>query len=269
MRRPTFALALLALALACLFAAPLEGQHPEIHAKHFLHGYPTGVPETNDLVVRDVYALSSNDGRRMADWVAYRLTHRTVDGPALSRRWRVDPWLEPEERLDPRDYLGAHDELGVDRGHLAPLAAFRGTLAGHQTNYLSNVTPQRSALNQGPWRRMEEAVRDLARQDTVHVMTGPLFERDMPELPEAGDPHAVPSGFWKIVAMDASGGPRVMAVVMEQEIARDADYCDRRVSVDEIEARSGLDFFWELDAEREEALEDDRGSEELAGRLGC
>lgn len=258
-----------ALALAFVLALPLQGQHPEIHSPHFLHGYPAGVPETNDLIVRDIYALSSNDDRKMADWVAYRLDHRSVDGPSIQRRWKEDPWLGPDETLDPDDYSGAHGELGVDRGHQAPLAAFRGTLLGNQTNYLSNITPQRSALNQGPWRELEDAVRELALRDTVHVMTGPLYEREMPELPGADEPHQVPSGYWKIVALDGSDGVRVVAVVMEQDTPRGADYCDHRASVDEVEARSGLDFFWELEDGREDALEAGDGSESLAGRLGC
>lgn len=38
-----------------------EDQNPEIHSEHFLHGYPADAPATNDLVIRDSYALSSND----------------------------------------------------------------------------------------------------------------------------------------------------------------------------------------------------------------
>lgn len=264
MRRAT-----LTIAFACLVVAPLEAQHPEIHTKHFLHGYPAGVPETNDLVVREIYALSSNDERKIADWVAYRLTHRTVNGPSFGRRWRADPWLDQEERLSPADYEDAHAALNVDRGHLAPLAGFRGTLEAHKTNYLSNVAPQRSALNRGPWRELEAAVRELAREDTVHVMTGPLYEREMPDLPDADDPHEVPSGFWKIVALDLPDGLHVMAVLLDQKASRDADYCERRVSVDEVETRTGLDFFWELSDEQESAVEAGPGSGDLARRLGC
>lgn len=260
----------LTTALACVLvlAAPLRGQGREIHSEHFLHGPPAGAPATNDLVVRDVYALSSNDDRKMADWVAYRIHHRTVEGPAVRRRWRPDPWLDGDETLERDDYSGAHAELDVDRGHQAPLASFRGTLKAHQTNYLSNVTPQRSSLNQGPWRELEEVVRDVARRDTVHVMTGPLYERDMPELPEADEPHQVPSGYWKIAALETSDGVEAVAVVMDQETPRGSDHCAHRVTVAEVEERSGLDFFHRLD-DRGDGGGEVRTSEELAERLGC
>lgn len=253
-----------AFALAFVLAVPVQGQDREVHSEHFLHGPPAGAPGTNDLVVRDIYALSNNEDRKMADWVAYRIHHRTVEGPAIQRRWRPDPWLDGDERLERDDFDEAHGGLGVDRGHQAPLASFRGTLKADQTNYLSNVTPQRSALNRGPWRELEEAVRDVARRDTVHVVTGPLYEREMPELPEADEPHAVPSGYWKVVALDGSDGVEAVAVVMDQETLRGSDYCGHRVPVEEVEERSGLDVFPRLgDGEAVEA------SEELAGRLDC
>ena len=34
---------------------------PEIHCKHFFYGYPEGTSTTNDLIIRDGYALLSND----------------------------------------------------------------------------------------------------------------------------------------------------------------------------------------------------------------
>jgi len=52
--------------------------YPEIHCKHFFYGYPTGTPQSNDLIIRDIYALSSNDDTKLADWVAYRLDKETI-----------------------------------------------------------------------------------------------------------------------------------------------------------------------------------------------
>src|SRR5438128_1026565 len=47
----------------------------EIFCKHFLHGQPNStVPNDNDLVIRDCYALSNNAKTKFADWVAFRLT---------------------------------------------------------------------------------------------------------------------------------------------------------------------------------------------------
>ena len=59
--------------------AQIPDAPPEIHCKHFIYGYPLGTPASNDLIIRNIYALSSNDERKFADWVAYRLDEKTIE----------------------------------------------------------------------------------------------------------------------------------------------------------------------------------------------
>lgn len=248
---------------------PLSSQtpHPEIHSPHFLYGYPVGAPPTNDLIIRPIYALSSNDSTKFADWVAYRIDPSTVTGPSVDRDWDPDPWLTEDETLEPDDYDDAHAQLGTDRGHQAPLAAFRGTGLAQQTNYLSNITPQRSPLNQGPWRELEDAVRTLAEDDSVYVLTGPLYEDDMPSLPQADEGHRVPSGYWKVVATKNDSAMDWAAFIMNQNLQRRADYCDQRVSINDVEARARLNFFHLLPKPSEDVLESSSHGNVLS--LGC
>lgn len=229
----------------------------EVHTKHTPYGLPVGTPATNDLVVRDVYALSSNDATKFADWVAFRVDAETIEAEeSTSRQWRPDPWLDDAETLEPGDYRGAYDALGVDRGHQAPLATLRGTGAWEETNYLSNITPQRSALNQGPWRLLEERVRDLiGAYEAAYVATGPLYERTMPSLPGADEGHRVPSGYWQVVLVEGEGGLRAAAFVMDQDTPRSAPVLDGLTTIDEVERRSGLDLFAALPDAAEAGLE--------------
>ena len=145
------------------------------------------------------------------------------------------------------------------RAHQAPLASFKGTPSWRDTNYLSNITPQKAALNQGPWKKLEDAVRDLVETwTTVWVMTGPLYERSMDELPEADEDHTVPSGYWKIVAIGDPTDPdsvKAVAFIMDQDTPRDADFIDFIVAISDIQDRSGLDFFWEMPDNEETDLE--------------
>ncbi|MCB2156748.1 DNA/RNA non-specific endonuclease [bacterium] len=237
---------------------------PEIHCKHFFHGYPAGTPATNDLIIRDIYAMSTNDDTKFADWVAYRLDRATVYGNVKTQRnWKPDPWLDPDETLEPDDYRGAFAELHTDRGHQAPLAAFKGTPYWEETNYLSNITPQRSDLNQGVWVELEGYVRDLALSNTVYIMTGPVFEREMPSMPGADEPHRVPSGYWKIVcvANDKGMPQQGAAFFFDQETPRNSPLSDHVTTIDEIEQRTGLDFLWELDDPMEDAIERDANAD--------
>lgn len=173
----------------------------------------------------------------------------------------TDPWLDEDETLEhkPDDYAGANDALDVDRGHQAPLASFKGTTFWAYTNYYSNITPQMSDLNQGPWGKIEDTERGLAEDGAVvYVITGPLYERDMPPLPNADEPHRVPSGYWKVVATQSGDGYDsiwIAAFIFDQETPGDADPLDYQVTVDEVESRARLDVMWELPDEVEEGIE--------------
>lgn len=191
----------LAAAVAIVAGPAAAHDLGELHTFHCLHGCPIGTPDIDDIVVREIYTLASNDITKVADWVAYRVTPDSI-GPSGDRNWAADSWLAEDETLEPDDYDGASEALGIDRGHQAPLAAFSGTPFKQQTNILSNITPQGSGMNQAPWQRLEGRENDLARTENVavYVVTGPLFERMMPPLPHANERHRVPSGYWKVIA---------------------------------------------------------------------
>jgi endonuclease G, mitochondrial len=229
------------LLLLAAWAVPVAAaaQNPEVHTFHCLHSCPTGTPASNDLVVRERYTLSSNDATKFADWVAYRITAQSLGGG--NRSWRADPWLDPSETLEPDDYAGV-GAVQIDRGHQAPLASLGGGGLAAETNFLSNITPQKAPLNQNPWRLLEDAERALLRSGRVpvFVLTGPLYEAPRPPLPGADEPHRVPSGYWKVV-MTEDG--RLSAFIMAQDLPRSALYCDQRATLDEVERRSGLRLF--------------------------
>ena len=143
---------------------------------HLPYGVPEGTPQTNDFIVRDIYCLSSNDHTKFADYVAYRLDLETISGDSNQQRiWQSDPDINPNETLEPPDYRGAYNALGTDRGHLAPLASFRG-VNWQQTNYLSNIAPMQSTLNRGTWANLEDYERDIVRQyGEAYIITGTYY----------------------------------------------------------------------------------------------
>jgi endonuclease G len=60
-----------------------------------------GKQSSNDLIIRDIYALSSNDETKLADWVASRLDKETVTGEVDTPRiWNADPWLAADTLSD-------------------------------------------------------------------------------------------------------------------------------------------------------------------------
>ena len=255
--------------ITAVLAMPAAAQ--EIHADLCLHGCPSGSPATNDIIIRDIYILSSNDITKFADWVAYRVTKSTI-GATAERNWKPDPLLAENETLEPKDYKGAYTTLSTDRGHQVPLASFTSTPNWELTNYLSNITPQKSALNRGVWLKLESAVRKLAEKpttDVVYVLTGPLYQQGMPVLPNADESHLIPSSYWKIVITEKNGIIKLASFIFDQETERKVSFCEERfiTSVRRIEFDTGLNFFHALEAARQNELES--GLNTLLADLGC
>lgn len=263
MIRPAVKLGPLLGALLALAApAALLADEAEIHTFHCLHGCPMGAAETNDLVVREIYTLSSNDLTKFADWVAYRVTKDSI-GPSEGRAWKPDPWLADPETLEPNDYDGAPAQLKIDRGHQAPLASFSGTPHAAATNFLSNITPQKADLNQGSWVRLETKERELAQgtgNPAVFVLTGPLYEREMEGMAKANEPHRVPSGYWKVVAVESGSTLRLTGFIFDQMTPKGENHCNKRETIPEIERRATLRLFPRLKS---------RTFQKLDSQLGC
>lgn len=264
-----------ALAAGLLLLGVAPTQAAELHTPHCLYGCPTvGLAASTDIIVRSDYTLASNDETKFADWVAYRVTPAMFGGNR-PRNWAADPLLAPDETLEPEDYTGAHAALGTDRGHMAPLATFGGTQRWETVNYLSNITPQSSALNQGPWRVLEDAIREAAERNPaleLYVVTGSAYNGDFGTLPQADEPHRIPTAFWKLVAapsVDERGRTRIeaMAFLLGQDAARGDHYCSFATDLIRLQTAAGMTFFHGLDARPDIRVIDD--SALLRGALGC
>ena len=253
--KTTFVLAVLTLMSAA-----------QTYAANCVYGCPTG--KSGQTIERPIYTLHNNSSTKFANWVAYKVTQNTIDGPSRTRTWKADPNINSAYTLEPADYTDAAAVLGTDRGHQVPLAAFSNTAHWAMTNYLSNITPQSANLNQGAWVKLETAVRNLARtgQD-VYVVTGPLYEWYFGTLPGADESHTIPSGYFKVVITDNSGWVEASAFIMEQNLSRSASFCPREVTINQVESRAGLNIMPSLPSYKEPAVEGQVGG--LKAELGC
>ncbi|MDI5919922.1 DNA/RNA non-specific endonuclease [Halomonas sp. LR5S13] len=202
----------------------------------------------------DGFLVGWSDVRVNPLWVSY-LLHDVEDPnagprPGFQRDWRA---LWP---ISPDSYFGS----GYDRGHLAPnyaIAAVHGSAAQRDTFLMSNMSPQRPDLNRRLWQRLEEVVMDrfVPRFGTLQVITGPVFPASFRDnvLNRVGLVE-VPEAFYKILVVPGEE-PRALAFLMPQRVAGDESLDDFLVSIDELEARTGLDFFPQLPKAAAVALE--------------
>jgi endonuclease G len=149
---------------------------------------------------------------------------------------------------------------GYDRGHLAPnyaISVCHGEEAQRETFLLSNIVPQRHALNAGLWKDMEQRImkRYVARYGTVWVQVGPVFP-DPPAQRFGRIP--VPSAFWMVIAEydETARGVRAIAyLVPHEEKWRDVELTRYVVSIRRVEELTGLDFFPQLPPAVQQRLE--------------
>ncbi|WP_431024223.1 DNA/RNA non-specific endonuclease [Halomonas sp. H5] len=221
-----------------------------------------GVPTWERLTPTNLHRVLRNDGflvgwsdvRVNPLWVSYTLqaveSPRAAPRPDFRRDWRA---LWP---IAPDSYFGS----GYDRGHLAPnygIAVVHGREAQRGTFLMSNMSPQRPDLNRRLWQRLEEVVIDhfVPRFGTLQVITGPVFpERFMDNVFNRVGLVEVPEAFYKIIVVPGDE-PLALAFIMPQEVRGDEPLDRYLVSIKEVEARTGLNFFPKLSAARAERLE--------------
>lgn len=199
------------------------------------------------------YTAGYSDALASPVWAAYRVpdVDKLTEPAARPENFETD--LRTAARVSPEDYTNS----GYDRGHLAPnyaIATRYGAEAQRETFLMSNIAPQRRALNAGVWKRMEMKIATSypGRFGEVWVVAGPVFGTKPAKLPNGT---AVPEGFFKIVIDESDGRVRAQAFIFPQETEAGAEAGRFAVSIDEIERRTGLDFLHELPDEAEEALE--------------
>lgn len=235
-----------------------------VYIAHCAAGCPEGAPRNNDLVIRNLYAVSVNQSNGRSDWVAYRVLADTVGvSSLLPRDWRADPLLEKSlagaasngtgQALQPDDVdfsevsyrISEFNADPVAYGHLVPMSSFAGTPFWADINFTTNQHRIEDGLRRGPWARLDQAINSLAAQHgELFVISGPIYQLDSLtdlQLEPGEDPMTStsnePDGFFKVIVTPAGGA----AAFSFPAASRQADsHCQFRSSIDLIEEDTGL-----------------------------
>lgn len=210
----------------------------------------------NYLLVKKSFAISYNDRRGTANWLAWRTTITDL-GETLSR-----PQFEPDPRLPPGFAVinpAFYNGSGYDRGHLVPSAdRFGRPDQNAETFQMTNIVPQAKGLNQYPWEKLERYARGIVRRGSdiytiagVYGIQGRLNRRI-----------EVPTNCWKIIIVLAPGtnnidlNTRAIAVDMPNSDSVAADRWQKYVTtIRVIEEKTGYNFLSELPHDLQDAIE--------------
>lgn len=200
----------------------------------------------------ECFKVNFNPELHIPNYVVWELTADETYGTI--RRGSFQPDFKVKESADPRDYTGS----GYDRGHMAPAGDMKfDPKAMERCFYMTNIVPQSHTLNGGTWNKLEEKCRAWARVDSaIIIICGPILSPKPTEFigrKKVGVPHA----FFKVVLAPYANPPRAIGFIMPNSRV-DGGLQTTAVSVDSVEAATGLDFFSALPDSIEEQLESAR-----------
>ena len=205
---------------------------------------------TGQIVHHDGYSLSYSETHEQAEWVAYELKKSHLSSTNHKR-----PYFEIDKTVKTgaaswRNYKNS----GYDRGHLCPAGDRRYTKEAHDETFLtSNISPQEHRFNAGIWNTLEQKVRYWARKyDGIFVVTGGVLKGEMNTI--GTEDVSVPNQFYKVLIDNNTGNTKIIAFLMPHKKSSKPLY-EFVVSVDEVEALTGIDFFPELEDVLEDKLE--------------
>jgi len=222
---------------------------------HLELGLPRDGDDSDDLLLRRrQYVVSYNPQRHVANWASWRLSSLDLGSVARHKgEFLSDPSLPNGVlRVSHRDY----SRSGFDRGHLVRSADRTASREDNDaTFFMTNVVPQRHALNEGAWLRLEEHCVKLAKAGKqLFVLAGPVFS-DPKHGPTIGPGVRVPELLFKIVVVlepgqgraDVRADTTVIAVAMPNVDDAKPSWEAYRTTVDALEARTGYDFLDAVD----------------------
>ena len=209
-----------------------------------------------DLLIEHTgYALVYNTETNSPDWVAWELTREEADGKDARRvnDFRGDPLVPEACRVETVDYK----DCGYDRGHMCPAGDMKwSSKAMSECFYMSNICPQSPTLNRQWWEHLESACRRWARQEgSVWICCGPIFKQERKKKYVGNAVRVrVPNAFFKVVLSLKEGEDKAIGFIYSNRDSRQPME-EAVVTVDSVERLTGLDFFYQLNPDVQEALE--------------
>ena len=213
--------------------------------EHLVFGNPShaGTENPNNyLIEREQYVLSYGRDRNLLNWASWWVDDRWLGQTDRQNDFRPDGGLpEGFYQATPGEYRRS----GYDRGHLVPSGDRTATERDNSLTFLmTNIFPQSSENNRGPWRELEDYGRDLVYQQgkALYVIAGVYGDQG------SVGKVTVPGRVWKVIVVldsiddEIDRATEVIAVDMPNRKSIESDWQLYRTTVDRIEIATGYDL---------------------------
>jgi endonuclease G len=260
------------------FLVNVEAPPPAIPvstSEHLTMGNPSGAVTDenlpfNYLLDKPQYAVSYHRDRGIPNWVSWHLDPTWTNGTGTRQDdFRNDPSLPAGwYQVQSTDYSGS----GFDRGHHCPSAdRLRSNADNSATFFMTNMMPQAPDNNQGPWEVLESYSRTLVNAgNELYIIAGGVGQGGTGSnggtTQTVANGHVVVPAFtWKVIIVLPQGTDdvsrvttqtRTIAIIMPNtQGIRNNTWQQYIVSVDQVEALTGYDFFANVPADIQAVIE--------------
>ena len=237
-------------------------------------GNPSGATASlnnadNYLMFKAQYTLSYNRSKSTANWVSWHLNKDWKGSAVRQDDFKADAAIPAAwGAVTPGDYTNT----GFDRGHICPSDDRDASADDNSATFLmTNMLPQAPQNNRQTWRLLEEYGRTLVEQgNELYILAGGYgiggsgSKGGITETIADGK-IVVPSRVWKVMLVITNGGDdlnrintstRIIAVdIPNTEASIGKKWHEYRVSVRDIEAKTGLNFFSKLPSATQNTIE--------------
>jgi endonuclease G len=236
--------------------------------KHLLMGNPSNATAnpinlSNYLMEKPEYALSYNANLGTANWVSWQLNQSWLGSSDRQNNFSPDSNLPKNfYQVTAKDYTNT----GYDRGHIIPSSDRTRTLEENSATFLMvNMLPQAPDLNREVWRELELESRRLVDQGKeLYIVAGPHGKIKT----IANGQVTVTKYNWKVILiLDRPGSnpksvtaqTKAIAVWMpNNDSVKRTSWKNYIVTVDDVEAKTGYDFFSNLPPTVQKVIESQR-----------
>lgn len=231
------------------------------------------------------FSLEWDSSKKATRWVCYDITKRNIATNGNTRKslwpdgdpWGYDPNVTETDQQSTyselsKSYFPGTTDAYYEKGHICPSAdRLYNKDANEQTFYMTNIMPMVKKFNGGLWQKMESQVntwgKALADGDSIFVCKGGTIDKADQILGKTIDnghgAHIVPKYFFMALYAKTSSGQKMLGFWVEHlnEDHSSDELSGYVVSIDELEQKTGIDFFCNLSDDVEEKLESTKAAD--------
>lgn len=194
------------------------------------------------------YSYEWDCAKKHSRWVAFTFSTATPDNDAgRNDSFRDDPKIPSQYQTHDSDYKGN----GYSRGHLCASSDRQYSIeANKQTFYFSNMSPQiQNGFNGGIWQSLEQKVQQWGNisvsSDTLYVVKGGTIQ-DNQIIEYIGNNVPVPKYYFMAILSLKGGSYQAIGFWLEHKAYSNNNYKQYALSIDDLEQKTGIDFFANL-----------------------